>query len=104
MGERHSWSDVSGSISMPAKDDYELPTLEEISAQAEDFEHLDGKLQWIESDWHLDTDWAPLDAQGWQYSDNFWEQQKGRRALTSFTRRRKWVRHLTFEEASVKKD
>ena len=101
LGERDSWSDESGAVSMPPKDSYELPTLDEIRGQSEDLEDLEGNLVWIEDDWYLDTDWTAIDAQGWQYSDNFWEHCRGRRALTSFTRRRKWVRHLTFDETKV---
>jgi hypothetical protein len=94
--ERNSWSDESGSVSMPPKDDFPIPTVAELTEL--DGENQNGKLVWVEEDWELDLKWTEVDQDGWEYSNQNWDNPRPSRVLGSFTRRRKWLRHLKLVE------
>jgi hypothetical protein len=94
--ERNAWSDETGTVSMSPKDDFPVPTVTELT-ELESENHT-GSLVWIEEDWELDTVWTGVDQQGWEYRNQIWENPRPNRILGSFTRRRKWVRHLKLVE------
>lgn len=79
---------------MHSKETFEIPSLEDLT---DDKSHT-GVLEWIEDDWSLDTSWAATDLDGWEYYNQRWETPRATRMLGSFTRRRKWIRHLKLVE------
>ncbi|KAJ3323366.1 hypothetical protein HDV06_001886 [Boothiomyces sp. JEL0866] len=91
QNERKAWSDGTGTITLPSKDNYELPAVEDFTDLAA---VKSGKFEWIDEDWELDTKWTETDEQGWVYTNQSWGNPKPNRILGSFTRRRKWVRHM----------
>ncbi len=95
VGERKAWTDESGSISLPPKDLYQLPAVEDF----EDLDHGDGStphgyFEWVDPNWKLDYDWTAVDPEGWEYYNNQWTNARPSRIMGSFTRRRKWVRNM----------
>ncbi|KAJ3326406.1 peroxisome- protein [Blyttiomyces sp. JEL0837] len=82
--ERAPWSDETGNIQRPPKEMFELPTNET------------GTWTWVDPEWVIDMDWAEVDECGWQYSDHLWSLAKGKANLGSLTRRRAWMRKMSF--------
>jgi hypothetical protein len=78
---------------MPSKDDFPIPSVAELTALDTE-EAQKGTFQWVEEDWHLDTKWTEVDQDGWEYSNQKWENPRPSRVIGSFTRRRRWIRHL----------
>lgn len=97
--ERKAWTDESGAFPQHSKDNYRIPT-------AQDFTDLDlvaadgpiGVFEWIDDEWNLDFDWSEGDADGWVYFNQMWGQPRASRYMGSFTRRRKWIRHMKMKE------
>lgn len=88
-GERNCWSDETGTIKQPSKEDFELPADE------------DSFVEWIDQDWVLSQKWAEIDAQGWQYLSNGWTNPRPSRIMGSFTRRRKWIRRMVLKQSAA---
>jgi hypothetical protein len=95
--ERKPWSDITGSIQYESKDTFATPTICELTDQSPS-ESPKGTVDWVEPDWELDMKFNEVDVDGWEYSNNKWENPRSTRILGSFTRRRKWARHLSFVE------
>ncbi|KAJ3414824.1 hypothetical protein HDV05_005981 [Chytridiales sp. JEL 0842] len=82
--ERAAWSDETGSVTKPAKEEFELPSSDV------------GSWTWVDPDWRLDLGWAEVDEGGWRYTDHLWQIPKSKATLGSLTRRRCWVRDMKF--------
>ncbi|KAJ3113328.1 peroxisome- protein [Phlyctochytrium bullatum] len=81
--ERAPWSDETGSIPRPSKDQFELPANDPA-----------GTWTWVDPDWRVDRGWTQVDETGWCYTDHVWSVPKDRAAIGSLTRRRAWVRQM----------
>jgi hypothetical protein len=95
-GERKAWSDETGTVILQSKNDYELPTIEDFTDIDKSVagEAKEGVFEWIDEDWNVDYTWTDVDPEGWEYYNQRWENGRPSRMMGSFTRRRKWVRHM----------
>ncbi|KAJ1945020.1 hypothetical protein GGF37_001908 [Kickxella alabastrina] len=88
-GERGKWSDESGKQGYASLSDF-LP--------GAGYEWADGGGGGDGDGWEIDREWAlPVvpDDEGWVYTDNFWKRPaQGASPVSSYTRRRKWVRRV----------
>jgi hypothetical protein len=101
--ERGPWTDETGSIKYNPIHEFKIPSVAEITDWPPSATPY-GRLEWIEDSWQLDNEWSEVDEEGWQYYDNLWQSPKRNRAMGSFTRRRKHIRHLTFIEEVVNEE
>ncbi|KAI8895180.1 integral peroxisomal membrane peroxin-domain-containing protein [Globomyces pollinis-pini] len=92
--ERSSWTDETGTIKLSNKEDYEIPTAETLGELVPNSAHHKGVISWIDNEWEVDVEWTGTDEDGWEYTNQIWQQPRSSRTMGSFTRRRKWVRHL----------
>ncbi|KAJ3303609.1 peroxisome- protein [Kappamyces sp. JEL0829] len=107
--ENQRWWAGNGTVSLPSKDHYELPTIEDFTDLDKSAVSATAVFEWIDEDWEVDYKWTDVDPQGWEYYNQRWENGKSSRVMGSFTRRRKWVRHMrlvdtTAVEADSKKN
>jgi hypothetical protein len=79
---------------LKSKDEFEIPTINELT----DDSNVRGEFKWVEEDWIIDSKWTSVDEEGWEYSNQRWENRRDSRVLGSFTRRRKWIRNLRLVE------
>ncbi|KAJ3108366.1 hypothetical protein HDU97_001491 [Phlyctochytrium planicorne] len=81
--ERAPWSDDTGAIPRPSKEQFELPANDPA-----------GAWTWVDADWRVDRGWTEVDENGWCYTDHVWAVPKDRAAIGSLTRRRAWIRQM----------
>ncbi|KAJ3282628.1 peroxisome- protein [Blyttiomyces sp. JEL0837] len=82
--ERSPWSDETGNIQRPTKEEYPLPN------------DPSGTWTWVDPEWRLDMGWSEVDDGGWKYTDHSWANPKDKANVGSLTRRRLWVREMKF--------
>ena len=94
--ERSAWSDETGAITLASKDAYRLPTIHDFPDLDDNtHEHTSsGIFKWIDDDWELDYEWSAVDNEGWEYCNHVWTDPRESRGMGTFTRRRKWIRHM----------
>eukprot|EP00158_Paraphelidium_tribonemae_P007439 Partr_v1_DN28244_c3_g1_i1_m76019 putative Integral peroxisomal membrane peroxin len=110
--ERSSWSDLEGTITLKSKDSYHSPTafldhgLAFTDSKArERIPDSMLKLSWkypTDSDWVLDRNWNAadnLDEDAWAYTDHKWHHVNLKDGGSFITRRRRWIRNVTVDEA-----
>ncbi|KAJ3199760.1 hypothetical protein HDU82_000165 [Entophlyctis luteolus] len=91
--ERSPWSDETGTIPRPHKDQYALPPA--VNGV--------GTWAWINNEWTIDREVDGGDKDGWVYSGNMWEKVASGKPLVAsvatVTRRRRWTRCMRFVPA-----
>ncbi|KAI9206137.1 integral peroxisomal membrane peroxin-domain-containing protein [Polychytrium aggregatum] len=83
--ERAAWSDEAGIVRYAAKDSFSLPRENNV------------EWTWVEPTWTVSNSWAGhfgTDPEGWQYTDNVWSNQSSTPSVSTFTRRRMWIRQM----------
>ncbi|KAJ3199746.1 peroxisome- protein, partial [Dinochytrium kinnereticum] len=88
--ERSPWSDETGAIARPSRDQFELPANDPA-----------GTWTWVDPDWRVDRGWTETDENGWCYTDHVWAVPKDKAAIGSLTRRRAWVRQMRVNPSKV---
>ncbi|KAJ3249375.1 hypothetical protein HDU78_003161 [Chytriomyces hyalinus] len=78
--ERAAWSNEAGTLKLAEKSAGNAPPLEN---------HV-----WLDEDWTLDMEWSATDSDGWIYTDHNWMHASSSAAITSLTRRRRWIRAM----------
>ncbi|KAI9346390.1 Peroxin/Dysferlin domain-containing protein [Zopfochytrium polystomum] len=79
-GERQGWSDAAGNTVPGPLAGKEPPS-------------VDG-WEWDADAWTLDHSWTATDANGWVYTDHYWEDPLPTAGMVSLTRRRRWIRRM----------
>lgn len=91
--ERKAWSDETGAITLPTKEHYRLPTVDDYQDLDSSETSVTGDFEWVD-EWEIDYQWSDADTEGWTYCNQRWDNPRSYRVMNSFTRRRKWVRHM----------
>lgn len=95
--ERSAWSDETGAITLAAKESYRLPTIHDFPDLEDNYDTAslsNGEFEWVDEEWNLDINWSEVDREGWEYCNQVWTNPRSSRQMNSFTRRRKWIRHM----------
>ena len=94
--ERNAWSDETGAITLASKETYRLPTVHDYPDLDDYIREYSSKgfFEWVDDNWELDFEWSAVDREGWEYCNQVWTNPRESRGMGSFTRRRKWVRHM----------